>query len=283
VRRVGREIVSTRLGFVGAVVVCLVAAAAAAGPVLAPYSPIAVDLEARLTPPTTGRGGGPAHWLGTDQLGRDVLSRVLHAARVTASIAVAAVAATAVLGTSIGLVCGFYGGMLDHVLMRVVDIQLAFPSILLAITLVAVLGRGLWILILVFVAAEWVRYVRVIRAQVLVAREMQYVEAARSIGARNAWIMTRQILRNVLPDAIVLMNLEVGRIILLESSLSYLGLGVQPPMPTWGNMINEGRLYLQSGWWVVSFPGLAIVLSVLGLNLLGEGLRGAYDPSSRGR
>ena len=275
------QVLSTRLGVAGTVVVILLLFAAAFGPSLAPHNPVEVNLAARLTPPTPGGDGKPAHWLGTDQLGRDILSRILHAARVTVGISLTAVAVTAGLGVSLGLVAGFYRGAIDNVLMRIVDVQLAFPTILLAITMVAVLGRGIGILILVFVIAEWVRYVRVIRAQVLVVREMQYVEAARATGAPDYRILTAHIFKNVLTDIIILMNLEIGRIILLESSLSYLGLGVQPPMPTWGNMVNEGRLYLQTSWWVVTFPGLAIVLSVLGLNLFGEGLRGAYDPTGR--
>lgn len=276
-----RRALSTRLGALGALLVGALAAAALLGPWLVPRDPIAVELSARLLPPTAGDDGRGVHWLGTDQLGRDVLSRLLHAARITALIALAAVALTAVTGVTLGLISGFYGGVIDQVLMRLTDIQLAFPTILLAITLVAVLGRSIAILIVVFVLAEWVRYVRVIRSQVLVIRGMPYVEAARAIGSSDARIVIAHVLRNVLPDIIVLMNLEVGRVILLESSLSYLGLGVQPPIPTWGNMINEGRLYLQSGWWIVAFPSLAIVLAVLGLNLLGEGLRGAYDPTSR--
>lgn len=276
-----RQVLSTRLGVAGTVVVVVLLTTAAIGPSLAPYSPIDVELEARLTPPTQGRDGTPAHWLGTDQLGRDILSRILHAARVTVGISLTAVALTAGVGIALGLIAGFYGGLIDNVLMRIVDIQLAFPTILLAITMIAVLGRGIGILILVFAIAEWVRYVRIIRAQVLVVKEMQYVEAARALGAADARIVIGHVLRNVLTDIIILMNLEIGRIILLESSLSYLGLGVQPPLPTWGNMVNEGRLYLQTSWWVVTFPGLAIVLSVLGLNLFGEGLRGAYDPTGR--
>ncbi|MGQ0569091.1 MAG: ABC transporter permease [Armatimonadota bacterium] len=276
-----RQVLSTRLGVAGTIVVVVLLATAAIGPSLAPYSPIDVELEDRLTPPTRGRDGTPAHWLGTDQLGRDILSRILHAARVTVGISLTAVALTAGVGIALGLISGFYGGLIDNVLMRIVDIQLAFPTILLAITMVAVLGRGIGILILVFAIAEWVRYVRVIRAQVLVVKEMQYVEAARALGAPDARIVIGHVLRNVLTDIIILMNLEIGRIILLESSLSYLGLGVQPPLPTWGNMVNEGRLYLQTSWWVVTFPGLAIVLSVLGLNLFGESLRGAYDPTGR--
>jgi peptide/nickel transport system permease protein len=251
------------------------------GPSIAPYDPTDVSLKERLIPPTLGNDESPAHLFGTDQLGRDILSRVLHAARVTVSISLIAVFLSALVGVILGLVSGFYGGVTDNVLMRIADVQLSFPTILLAITMVAVLGTGVSILIFVFVVAGWVRYVRVIRAQVLVLKEMDYVQAARATGARNQRIMVRHLLPNVLTEIIILMSLELGRIILLESSLSYLGLGVQPPLPTWGNMLSEGRLYVTSSWWVVTIPGLMIVLAVLGVNLLGEGVRTLYDPRSR--
>ena len=249
------------------------------GPSLAPYDPLAVDLPRRLVPP--GFEGEHAHWLGTDQLGRDSLSRILHAARVTVAIALVAVAISATVGFLLGTLSGFFGGALDTIVSRLVDVQLAFPTILLAITIVAVFGSSIPMLILVFVIAGWVRYVRIIRAQSLVLRETQFVEASRAIGATNLRIIAKHLVPNLITEIVILMNLEVGRIILIESSLSYLGLGVQPPLPTWGNMLNEGRLYLQTSWWVVTFPGLAIMASVLGINLLSEGLRSLYDPRQR--
>jgi peptide/nickel transport system permease protein len=260
---------------VGSVIIAIAIFIAVFGPALAPYDPVAVVLRDRLLPPS------PEHWLGTDQVGRDVLSRILHAGRVTISIALVAMILSAGLGITIGVVSGYFGGRLDMILQRFVDIQLAFPTILLAITLVAVLGSSVPILIFVFVVAGWARYVRVIRAQTLVVRETQYVEAARAMGARHRHILLRYVTPNLLTEIIALMNLEVARIVLLESGLSYLGLGVQPPLPTWGNMLADGRLYLTTAWWFVTFPGLAIMIVVLGMNLFAEGLRSFYDPRER--
>jgi peptide/nickel transport system permease protein len=271
-----------RLAIAGGIVTLLLIFLAVFGPSLAPYHPTEVDLAARLKPPGSPGPAAVAHLLGTDQLGRDILSRLLHAARVTVSISLVAVLASALAGVVLGMLSGYFGGMLDMVLMRVADVQLAFPTILLALTIVAVLGSSIPILMLVFVIPGWVRYVRVIRAQVLVLKQTQFIDAARVLGAGNLRILGHHLAPNLLTEIIILMNLEVGRIILLESALSYLGLGVQPPLPTWGNMLNEGRLYLQTSWWVVTFPGLLIMVTVLGLNILAEGLRGLYDPRSRG-
>jgi peptide/nickel transport system permease protein len=270
-----------RLAVAGGTLTTLLVLLALFGPTLAPYSPTDVSLVARLKPPSLDATGGFPHVLGSDQLGRDVLSRILHAAQVTVTISLVAMALSAAAGVALGLLTGYFGGVLDMLLMRVADIQLAFPTILLAITIVAVLGSGIPVLIMVFVVSGWVHYVRIIRAQAMVAKEMQYVEAARALGAGHGRIVWRHLVPNLLTEIIILMNLEIGRVILMESSLSYLGLGVQPPLPTWGNMLNEGRLYLQTAWWVVAFPGAAIMLTVLGLNLLAEGLRRVYDPKAR--
>lgn len=267
------------LVIIGATLTLAVILAAIFGPDVAPYDPLAVDLPRRLLSPALE--GEHAHWLGTDQLGRDSLSRILYAARVTIAISLVAVVISASVGFVLGTLSGFFLGTLDTVISRIVDVQLAFPTILLAITMVAVFGSSIPMLILVFVIAGWVRYVRIIRAQTLVLRQTQFVEASRAIGATSARIIAKHLVPNLLTEIVILMNLEVGRIILIESSLSYLGLGVQPPLPTWGNMLNEGRLYLQTSWWVVTFPGLAIMVSVLGINLLSEGLRSLYDPRQR--
>ena len=263
----------------GSTLTLSVVLAALFGPVVAPYDPLAVDLPRRLLPP--GLTDAQVHWLGTDQLGRDILSRILYAARVTIVISLVAVLISAAVGFALGMLSGFFLGPLDTIISRIVDVQLAFPTILLAITVVAVFGSSIPMLLLVFVIAGWVRYVRIIRAQTLVLRETQFIEASRSIGASSARIIAKHLVPNLVTEIVILMNLEVGRIILIESSLSYLGLGVQPPLPTWGNMLNEGRLYLQTSWWVVTFPGLAIMVSVLGINLLSEGLRSLYDPRQR--
>jgi peptide/nickel transport system permease protein len=271
-----------RLGVIGGLLTVTLVLLAVFGPSLAPMGPTEIDLRAKLTAPgAQGAGSTITHWLGTDNLGRDTLSRMLFAAQVTVVIAAFAVVLSTAIGVVLGIASGYFGGWVDLLLMRVVDIQLAFPMLLLAITVIAVFGSGIPILIFVFVLAGWVRYVRVIRAQVLVLKEAQFVEAARSLGANHWDIIRKHITPNLLTEIIILVNLEIGRIILVESSLSYLGLGVQPPMPTWGNMLNEGRQYLQTAWWVVTFPGGAIMLTVLGVNLLAEGLRAVYDPRAR--
>lgn len=271
-----------RLGVIGGLLTLLLILLAIFGPSLAPMGPTDIDLRAKLTAPgAVGAGSTTMHWLGTDNLGRDTLSRMLYAAQVTVVIAALAVVLSTAIGVVLGIASGYFGGWIDMVLMRIVDIQLAFPMLLLAITVIAVFGSGIPILIFVFVLAGWVRYVRVIRAQTLVLKQAQFVEAARSLGADHWGIIRRHISPNLLTEIIILVNLEIGRIILVESSLSYLGLGVQPPWPTWGNMLNEGRQYLQTAWWVVTFPGAAIMLTVLGVNLFAEGLRAIYDPRSR--
>jgi peptide/nickel transport system permease protein len=272
-----------RLALFGGLITLLLIFLAIFGPSLAPMGPTDIDLRARLSAPSFAPVGGAAaaHPLGTDQLGRDTLSRMLYAAQVTVVIAALAVVLSTFVGVVLGIASGYFGGWLDMILMRVVDIQLAFPMLLLAITVIAVFGSSIPILIFVFVLAGWVRYVRVIRAQTLVLKQAQFVEAARAIGAGHWDIVRRHVTPNLLTEIIILVNLEIGRIILVESSLSYLGLGVQPPWPTWGNMLNEGKQYLQTAWWVVTFPGLAIMLTVLGVNLFAEGLRALYDPRSR--
>jgi peptide/nickel transport system permease protein len=266
---------SNRLLWIGGILILINLFIAVLGPALAPYDPVAVVLTDRLQAPN------PEHWFGTDQLGRDVLSRFLYAGRVTIVIAVVAASLSALLGVTAGILSGYFGGRADIILQRVVDIQLAFPTILLAITVVAVLGSSIPILIFVFVISGWVRFVRVIRAQTLVIREFQYVEAARAMGATRPHILRRYVTPNLMTEIIVLANLELARVVLLESGLSYLGLGVQPPFPTWGNMLSDGRLYLTSAWWLVLIPGVAIMLLVLGFNLFAEGLRAYYDPLER--
>ena len=266
---------SGRLLLIGAVIIVVAIFVAIFGPFLAPYDPVAVVLPDRLLPPSS------EHWFGTDQLGRDIVSRLLHAGRITIVIALVSATLSALIGVTAGITSGYFGGRLDIVLQRLVDVQLAFPTILLAITMVAVFGSSVPILIFVFVISGWVRFVRVIRAQTLVIRETQYIEAARAMGATRRHILLRYVTPNLLTEIIVLANLEIARIVLLESGLSYLGLGVQPPLPTWGNMLSDGRLYISSAWWFVTIPGLAIMTLVLGMNLFAEGLRSFYDPRDR--
>jgi peptide/nickel transport system permease protein len=264
---------------VGAAIVGVLVVAAVAAPLLAPYNPTVTDLRLRNTPPAWLAGGSAAHLLGTDPVGRDLLSRVIYGARVSLSISLSVTLLAAALGTALGLLAGYYGKLLDEVLMRVADLFLAFPFILLAITIISVLGAGFVNLIIVLVITGWVQYARLVRGQVLAVARTPYVEAAQVAGARVGRILLRHILPNVLASVIVLATLQVAFVLLTESALNFLGLGVNPSTPTWGAMVNDGRLYIYNAWWVITFPGLAIMLAVLGINLVGDWLRDALDPT----
>jgi peptide/nickel transport system permease protein len=245
---------------------------------LAPFEPAAQDTAQRLRPPLWRDAAGRRHLLGTDHLGRDILSRVIHGARVSLVIAVAAVGIAASLGLALGLAAGYFGGWVDDTVMRAADVLLALPFILLAIALVAVLGPSLATLMGVLGVTGWVATARVVRAQALALRAREFVEAARALGAGHPRILLRHLLPNALAPATVIAALEVGRMILLESALSFLGLGAPPPTPTWGGMLADGRVYLATAWWLATFPGLAILLTVLGVNLVGDWLRETFDP-----
>ncbi|UBV44688.1 ABC transporter permease (plasmid) [Deinococcus taeanensis] len=236
-----------------------------------------MDLTARLSPPTFSG----THPLGTDPIGRDVLARVVYGGRISLLVGIVSVSLSAVIGILLGLFAGFYRGRLDAFLMRLADIQLAFPFILLAMTVIAILGPGLWKLIAVMVASQWAQYTRLVRGQVLALREREYVQAANALGASNSRLIFRHIVPNALGPVIVLATLNIANNILLESGLTFLGLGVDPQVPSWGGMLADGRTYLQSAWWVSVFPGVAITLTVLGFNLLGDWLRDHLDPQGR--
>jgi len=240
---------------------------------LAPLSPPDhVVLAERLQAP------GATHWLGTDPLGRDLLSRLLAGARITLGLALSAVALAGLVGTLVGLLAGYAGGIWDALLMRLVDMQLALPTLLLALLVIAVLGPGVGNLVCVLALTGWTRYARIVRGQALMLRDREFILSAHAIGA-GAWrIMLRHLLPNLLAPVLVIATLELARLIVVESALSYLGLGVQPPTASWGRMLAEGQVYLASAWWVVTFPGLAIVLSVLCINLAGDRLRHRFDP-----
>ena len=243
-------------------------------PVLFPRAG-AMDLRARLTPPFASA----AHWLGTDPLGHDVLARVALGGRISLVVGVVSVAGAVVVGTLAGLLAGYYRGLADTLIMRLVDVQLALPFILMAITAIAFLGPGLWILILLMVVAQWVQYARLVRGLALSLREREFVQAARAIGVRAPRIISVHVLPNLVGSVIVLMTLNVANNILLESSLTFVGLGVDPTIPSWGGMLADGRTYVQSAWWIGVFPGLAIMATVLGLNLIGDWLRDRLDPT----
>jgi peptide/nickel transport system permease protein len=267
-----------RTALFGAVVVVAVLGVALAAPWLSPFDPLAQDLENRLKPPGWQDTAGYVHVLGTDHLGRDILARVIFGARPALLVGVAAVLISGVLGMVTGLLSGYFGGRVDDVLMRLADIQLAFPFILLAIAVIGVLGPSLVTIIAVIGVSSWVIYARVVRGAVLSIREREFIQAAQALGVRDFRVLTRHVLPNAFTPWLVVATLDMARVIVIESALSFLGLGVQPPTPTWGGMLADGRVYLSTAWWLATFPGLAILVAVLGINLFGDGLRDTLDP-----
>ena len=265
------------LTFVGALFLM-----AAAAPVLAPHDPERQSLRVRLKPPTLEGADGRAHPLGTDHLGRDVLSRVIYGSRVSLLIGFAAVGVGSLVGATLGIIAGYRRGWLDTVIMTVADAQLAFPFILLSIGIIAVLGPSFPTLVVVVGLSGWMTYARVLRAQVLVLRNREFVDAIHALGGSTVRIILRHILPNVLSSLVVIATLELARAIVLEATLSFLGLGIQPPTPSWGGMIHEGREYLDSAWWISMFPGVTLMLSSLVVSRLGDWLRDVLDPTLRG-
>ncbi|HEX5285350.1 MAG TPA: ABC transporter permease [Polaromonas sp.] len=236
-----------------------------------------MDLAARLTEPFTNW----VHPLGTDPLGRDVLARVLVGGRISLMVGFVSVLGASVLGIAVGLIAGYYRGFWDMLLMRCVDVQLALPFILVALTFISILGGGLGNIILFMIVSQWVQYARLVRGMVLSVREREFIQAARAFGVRDLAMVRHHILPHVMGPVIILMTLNVANNILLESSLTFLGLGVDPLIPSWGGMLADGRTYMQTAWWVSVFPGVAIMLTVLGLNLLGDWLRDRIDPTGK--
>ena len=262
----------------GAVVVLATVLLAVFAPAFAPGDPIKNSLLDRLTPPMWVTGGDARHPLGTDTLGRDVASRLLHGARVSLVVGFSAVLVAGVLGIALGLLSGWYRGWLDDLLMRLGDVQLAFPVLVLAVAVLAVLGASLLNLIVVLGVTGWITYARIVRGEVLTLRERDFIAAAQALGAGDGWILRRHLLPNVLPPITVVATFSVARTIIAEASLSFLGLGIPAPEPSWGAMLDEGRNYITTGWWLALFPGLAILLLVLGINLVGDWLRDVLDP-----
>lgn len=276
-KKIGYSLLKQKSGIVGVIIITIFVLTAVLAPVLSPADPNKMSLRDRLLPPGTVTETG-MHVLGTDALGRDVLSRVIYGSRVSLLIGVISAAVSAVLGCLAGLISGYYRGWIDVVIMRVADVQLAFPFILLALTILATLGGGLLQLILVMGIGRWVNFSRIVRAEAMSLREREFVQAARAIGFKNMSIILRHILPNVAAPVIVVTSFVVASNILSETSLSFLGLGVEASIPSWGSMLAEGREFLQDGWWVTTFPGLAIVFTVLGINLFGDWLRDYLDP-----
>lgn len=251
---------------------------------VAPFDPYKQSLLMRNEPPLVpAEQGGIPHLLGTDFLGRDQLSRLIFAARVSLAVGLASVAVSGVIGTTLGLLAGFYRGKLDDIIMRAVDLQMGFPSLLLALVVLYVLGPGIWKVVLVLAVTRWMVYARVTRGLVFSYREQPFIEAARAAGASDRRILLAHILPNLLSPLLVLGTLEIATIILTEASLSFLGLGIQPPDSSWGLMLAQGRQYVTSAWWLVTFPGVAILLTALSLNLLATWARAVTDPVQRWR
>jgi peptide/nickel transport system permease protein len=267
------------------VILGIVALMALFAPQIVPKDPNRQSLAQRLTEPMKRNESGVIEfYLGTDGLGRDLWSRIIYGAQISLAVGILAVVLGGLMGTTLGIIAGYRGGLVDDVIMRLADIQLAFPFILLAIMVLVVLGPGVWNLIPVLGVGQWVTYARIARGQTISQREKEYVEAARSIGARDWRIMLRAILPNVLAPLIVIASFNVASAILAEASLSFLGLGVPPTVPTWGGILNESRDQILAGkWWPAFFPGLAIMLTVLSLNILGDWIRDFLDPRLRGR
>ena len=263
------------LAMAGLVIVTILIFVAIFAPWIAPHDPFVQDLGNRLQPP-----GTPGHWLGTDDFGRDILSRIIHGARITLYI-IALVAVTApVLGLLIGTVAGYFGGWIDAILMRLTDIFLAFPRLILALALVAVLGPGIENAVLAIALTAWPPYARVARAETLTIRNSDYIAAVRLQGAGSPRIIMGHVVPMCLPSVIIRVTLDMAGVILIAAGLGFLGLGVQPPQPEWGLMISSGRKFLFEQWWVATMPGLAIFIVSLGFNLLGDGLRDVLDPKS---
>jgi peptide/nickel transport system permease protein len=253
--------------------------AAILAPLLAPHDPIEQDITLRLRPPSWQPAATGFYPLGTDALGRDMLSRLIYGARISMIVGFAAVLLQGIVGVAAGLVAGYYGGWADNVIMRLVDIQLGIPFLVLAIAVAVVLGGGLWNIVMVLTVTGWVFYARVVRGEVLSVRERDFVLASRVAGSGAGRILFRHLLPNIISSAFVLATFQVARMIIAESSLSFLGVGIPPPTPSWGSMVADGRDFLSSAWWISTLPGLAIALTSLGANLVGDWLRDVLDPT----
>jgi peptide/nickel transport system permease protein len=276
-----KELWGDKAGTLGAVLVLIIVVAAILAPVLAPHDPTAQSLRGRLDPPFWYPDGSTEHILGTDNLGRDVLSRIIYGARTSISIGAFVVLTAGAFGTTMGLLAGYNGGRIDTVIMRIVDTQLAFPGLLLALIIITVLGASFTLLVIILAIDGWMVYARMTRGVVLSARERPYVEAAELVGCRPRRIIFRHILPNLLSPLVTLAILEFARVVIAEAALSFIGLGIQPPQISWGLDITVGRNYVFNAWWLVTFPGIAIALTVLGLNLVASWLRIFSDPRER--
>jgi peptide/nickel transport system permease protein len=269
------------LGVIGGGILVIMALVAALAPLIAPHDPSQVDLRARLAPPAWVAGGHADHPLGTDNVGRDILSRIIYGSRVSLAVGFSAVALGAAVGSAVGCLAGYFGRWLDGILSWLINVQLSFPFTLLAIFLLATFGGGFLPVVVVLALGSWVNYARIVRGQVIAVRSQDYVEAAHAVGVGTSRILRRYVLPNTLSPIIVVASFSMAQAILTEAALTFLGVGVDPTVPSWGGMLNDGRDYLQSAWWIATLPGIAIALTVLGGNLLGDWLRDQLDPRLR--
>jgi peptide/nickel transport system permease protein len=276
--RVLRKLLSHRAAVLGAAITVVVLLASVLAPWVAPKNPFDLDPARRLLPPVWMEGGTWTYPLGTDHVGRDILSRLIYGSRISMLVGLSAVIISATIGVLLGLISGFYGGPIERMILWLADVQIAFPFYLLVISIIAVVGTGFGTIIVVFGVAGWVIYARLVRGTVLSLRSREFVEAAEALGASSLRVVVRHVLPNVVTPVIILATLRVASVIVWESGLSFLGLSVPPPTPTWGRMLSDGRAYLANAWWTATFPGLAIMVTVLGVNMLGDGLRDALDP-----
>ena len=276
--RAWRKFARNPAAIAGALILLIVIGAAVAAPYVAPHDPARQSLIRRFTPPLWVQGGNAGYPLGTDQVGRDILSRIIYGARISLVVGISAVVVSLMVGVTLGLLSGFLRGRVDAVIMTIVDVTLSFPQLLLALAFVAALGPSLGTIIVVLGLTGWERYTRVVRAEVLALREKDFVEAARALGASSTRMVLRHLLPNTFSSIIVMSTLQVAQAILQEAALSFLGVGTGSAHPTWGQMIALGRDFVSVAWWLATFPGLAILLTVLAINLVGDRLRDALDP-----
>lgn len=269
---VGKRFMRNRLATAGAVVIALLMVVSIFSPLVSPYDPTDIDIRNMFSPPSV------AHPLGTDELGRDVLTRMIWGSRISLSVGFVAVGISVLIGTLIGAVAGFFGGWADSLLMRFTDVMLAFPSFFLLLAVIAIIGPSIYNIMVVIGITSWMGVARFVRAEFLTLKERDFVQSSRALGAGNTRLIVRQVLPNALSPVFVTATFGVAGAILVESALSFLGIGVQPPTPSWGNILTSGKDNIEFAWWLSLYPGLAILITVLSFNLVGEGLRDALDP-----
>jgi peptide/nickel transport system permease protein len=274
-RQALRRLLRNHIAMVGLAIVLVVTAMALFAPWLTPHDPTNIDLRNRLQAPST------THWLGTDENGRDILARLMYGARISLLVGLGTVALRALIGITVGLAAGYYGGRVDALLMRITDVFIAFPSLLLALAIIAIWGTGLEKVVLALSIAGWPQFARLVRGEVLSLKERAFVEAGRALGMRSLRLVVRHVLPNALPIIIVYASLNISAPIIAEAALSFLGLGIQSPDISWGTMLSSAQRFMRTAWWLATMPGLAITLTVIGFNLFGDGLRDALDPRMR--